>query len=234
MLRDRRTVAVAAVVILLVAAIVVWRSPRRPDESTELPPRRAAATHPADEDARVAANAATPGAPTGIATAAGTSVSTPVGTPSPAATEEAALPDQAQVVSLGRQAASEYRRLAQYPPWSRPFNEEGEDPILRDRMVSPVSSAGPNGEQPILVVFPDQVSFEAPDPVLLYAYLTVDGNRVAAASISGTIMSETLQPLASFAYSDDGSGGDRVPGDAIYTARFDPGADFAPELSETF
>jgi hypothetical protein len=234
MLRDRRTVAGAAVVILLVAAIVVWRSPRHPEESAELPPRRAAGTHAADGAARLAANAVTPGAPSGAATPAGTFASTPVGTPSPAATEEAALPDQAQIVSLGRQAANEYRRLAQYPPWSRPFNEEGEDPILRDRAVSPISAAGPNGEQPILVVFPDQVSFEAPDAVLLYAFLSVDGSRVPAASISGTIMSESLQPLATLAYADDGSGGDRVPGDAIYTVRFEPGADFAPQLSESF
>ncbi len=234
MLRDRRTAAVAAVVILFLAAIVFWRSRTHVDESAETLPRRHAATSADDE--RVAANAAPSAAPAVRATLAGTATTPPPGTPSPAATETsgAALNDQAQVVSLGHQAANEYRRLSQYPPWSRPFNEEGEDPILRDRAVSPVSSAGPNGEQPILVVFPDQVGFEAPDAVLLYAYLSVDGNRVPAASISGTIMSENLQPLATLAYSDDGTGGDRVPGDAIYSARFEPGADFAPDLSESF
>ena len=233
MLRDRRAAAVAAVVILLVLAIVLWRSPRPADDSAGMAPRRAAPT----DEARLAANAApSPATPTAGATAAGTPASPAAGSPSPGATEtsDAGLKDQPQVISLGHQAAKEYRRLAQYPPWSRPFNEEGEDPILRDREVSPVTAGGPNGEQPILVVFPDQVSFEAPDAVLLYAYLSVDGSRVPAAAISGTIMSEKLQPLASLAYVDDGTGGDRVPGDAIYTARFDPGADFAPDLSESF
>jgi len=196
-----------------------------------MPARRTTAS--ASTDARVAANAvagtAAPGAtPTGPAGTAGS------GTPSPAATADATAHDQPQVVSLGRQAANEYRRLAQYPPWSRPFGEDGEDPILRDRQVSPITAGGANGEEPILVVFPDQVSFEAPDAVLLYAYLSIDGNRVPAASISGTIMSESLQPLASLAYADDGTGGDRVPGDNIYTARFEPGDDFAPELSDSF
>ena len=46
-------------------------------------------------------------------------------------------------------------------------------------MSSHDSAAGPNGEDPTLVVFPDQISFEAPDPVLLYAYLSVNGTRVA-------------------------------------------------------
>jgi hypothetical protein len=176
------------------------------------------------------------GANSAPAVVSGSPPATPDGTASPEATVNAEQPlvGQAQVVALARQAAGGYREQAQYPPWSRPFSDEGEDPILRDRLVSPVTGAGPDGAEPILVVFPDQVSFESPDPVLLYAYLSVNDSRVPAASITATITSEDLQPLAPLVYSDDGANGDRMAGDYLYTARFDPGPDFVPDLSESF
>ena len=194
----------------------------------------------ASQPARPEAHPAAAQSPAGALPAQSTPLPSPGATPpagaSPPATADADQPlaGQAQVVALARQAADDYRARAQYPPWSHPFNEEGEDPILRDRLVSPVIAAGPEGEEPTLVVFPDQVSFEAPDAVLLYAYLSVNQARVPAAAISGAITSEDLQPLAALTYTDAGSGGDRVAGDYVYTARFEPGPDFAPELSESF
>ena len=144
------------------------------------------------------------------------------------------LARQPQVVALAARAADEYRQRAQYPPWSQPFDAEGTDPILRDREVSPVTAAGPEGEEPILVVFPEQVSFEAPDPVLLYAYLTRGNDRVPAQAIIGTLTTETLQPLGDFAYHDDGQDGDARAGDAIYSARLQLDDEMLPELSDSF
>lgn len=154
------------------------------------------------------------------------------GTPSPTAAGTPVYTPE--VRPLAQQAVDEYRRLAQFPPWSRPFGDDGEDPILRDREVTMVTAGGPEGAEPILTVFPDQVGFEAPDAVVLYAFLTVAGSRVPAAQVTGEIASEDLEPLAAVAYRDDGAAGDVAAGDLIYTARFAPPADLVPELSETF
>jgi len=231
MFRDRRPVVVAGLVVLLFVSLGLWRVTRPmsgTDRSdTDADTARSAPRSDGGGDRSDAGGAA-------VATPAPAGLRTPVATAAPSGTETASGGSARPVAAIGRQAAADYRRQAQYPPWSRPFNEEGEDPILRDRMVSPITAAGPDGAQPILVVFPQETSFEVPDPVLLYAYLSVNDTRVPAASIAGTLLTGDLQPLAELAYTDDGTGGDQVAGDFLYTARFEPGPDFAPELSESF
>jgi hypothetical protein len=218
---------------VLLAAFAVWRA-ERPVPAPDSDDQRVGAAQPTpqqeapNDDAAAAPRVAAGGTPP-VSPAA-----TAAATPAPRGTESADVLNGPQVVALGQRAAQEYRRLAQYPPWSRPFTDEGEDPILRDRLVSPITATGEDGAEPTLVVFPQQTSFEAPEPVLLYAYLSVNGSRVAANAISGTLLTEDLQPLAQLAYNDDGSDGDPIAGDQIYTARFDPGPDFAPDLSESF
>jgi hypothetical protein len=128
------------------------------------------------------------------------------------------LPEAATAQSLARTTADDYRARARYPRWSQPL-PEGDDPLLRDRQVSPVTSAGPNGDDPTLTVFPDQVSFEAPDSVLLYAFLSAGGQRIAADSIRATVESAEGQQIGEVVYKDDGSDGDLMAGDGIYTAR---------------
>jgi hypothetical protein len=127
------------------------------------------------------------------------------------------LPDGVTAMSLAHTTADDYRQRARYPRWSQPLTD-GEDPLLRDRQVSPVSSSGPGGTDPTLTVFPDQVSFESPEPVVLYAYLSAGGQRIAADEIRATIISEDGQPVAEIEYRDDGGGGDLLAGDGIYTA----------------
>lgn len=222
------------VALVLLALLVLWRQAGGPEagEHASAAPELAAA-RPDAASAAATAGTTTPAAPAsappGTATAA---TMPPEGTPTAdPSLADAALP---QVVSLASRAAEEYRRLAQYPPWSRPFGEDGADPILRDREVSPIEAAGPDGEEPILTVFPDQVGFEAPDPVLLYAFLTRGGERVPAESITATLTTETLQPLTELVFRDDGQDGDRRGGDLVYTARLEFDETFYPELSESF
>lgn len=231
MKRRHRLLAVSS--LLALAALLWWwraAAPRAASDGAGAAGPRAAASAAAPAMApatpaprRIAAAGAT-------ATVAGT-LSPDAGTPTP---EGEDLAGQPQVAALAARAADEYRQRAQYPPWSQPFPAEGGDPILRDREVSPVSAAGPEGEEPVLVVFPEQVGFEAPDPVVLYAYLTRGAERVPAESMVGTLTTETLQPLAEFAYRDDGQDGDGVAGDRVYTARLQLGDDMLPELSDSF
>lgn len=227
--RRRLTLLALAVLVLLLA--LFWLRGGKPEDVAVAPP--AAVPFAARmADATAASTRAAAPAAAHTPTAAGTSAATPEGTPTPA--DDLADAELPEVVSLASRAAEEYREMAQYPPWSRPFGEDGADPILRDREVSPISAAGPDGEEPILTVFPDQVSFEAPEPVLLYAFLTRGGERVPAESIAATLTTELMQPLGEVTFSDDGGEGDRAAGDLVYTARIALDEALYPELSDSF
>jgi hypothetical protein len=139
----------------------------------------------------------------------------------------------ATAVSLAANAAQDYRDRAQYPRWSQPL-APGEDPILRDREVSPVSARGPRDDGAVLTVLPDQIAFEAPDAILLYAYLTANGERIGARSIGGEIVTESLTPLVPLTFGDAGTDGDAIAGDHIYTALYQPAAGQMSGLSESF
>lgn len=129
------------------------------------------------------------------------------------------MPEGATARSLSRITADDYRQRARHPRWSQPLADDEEDPLLRDRKVSPVSSTGPNGEEPTLTVFPDQVSFEAPDSVLLYAFLSVGGQRIAADAIRAIVEDADGNQIGEVTYRDDGDDGDVLAGDGLYTAR---------------
>jgi len=195
---------------------------RAPANGTTLPTRPSASPRPPREAAAKTQSPRT-------ATASAEAEETPT-----AVAEAEPLSDGPTIVSLAAKAADDYRQRAAFPPWSHPL-EDGQDPILRDLEVSPISAAGPNGEAPTLVVFPAQRGFEMPDPALLLAYLTDEsGERVAAESIRATVTTELLQPLAELSYRDDGADGDNAAGDLIYTAVYRPGEKQMPALSQSF
>jgi len=158
--------------------------------------------------------------------------------PSPAlpAEPEAPLPiTRARVATpLGRRTAEEYRRQARYPPSSQPLDDAADDPIARDREVSAITARGPNGEEPTLHVFPARSNFEAPEPAVLYARLTVRNRPVAAREIRGTVTTEALAPLGEIEYRDDGAGGDATAGDRLYTAVVTVPPEAAPKLSQSY
>ena len=234
MTRRRRLIA-ACSVLALVALLWWWRTAPGPhviaSGETAVAPLAAAPKPAADASGPAATAGGAVRTPTPLTIAPATAGTQVAGTPTLAAED---LAGQPQVAALAARAADEYRQRAQYPPWSQPFGADGEDPIVRDRQVSPISAAGEDGEEPILFAFPDQVGFEAPDPILLYAYLTRGDARVPAESITGTLMTENLQPLGEFAYHDDGADGDQVAGDRVYSARLELGDDMLPELSDSF
>jgi hypothetical protein len=129
-----------------------------------------------------------------------------------------ASPTPAALTTLAHAAADDYRRQARYPPSSRPIEAGAQDPILRDREVSQNTFPGPGGRDPALTVFPAHVSFESPDAVVLYAYLSLAGQRVAAARIDGAVVTPDGRTVAQLSYHDDGQGADTASGDALFTA----------------
>jgi hypothetical protein len=139
-----------------------------------------------------------------------------------------ALPSDA----IARRAAADYRRRARYPRSSHPL--DGGDPLETDRQVSRITQRGPSGEEPSLTVYPLATGFEDPEAAVLYAYLAVDGRRIPARAISGRILTDDLQPVAEVEYRDDGTGGDAVANDALYTAVVVPARDSVPALSASY
>jgi hypothetical protein len=146
---------------------------------------------------------------------------------------EEAIVDPDTALRLARETIEDYRRLARYPDYAHPL-EDGEDPILRDRAVSPVTARGPEGEEPTLTVFPERVGFESPERAILYAYLSVQGVPVAPAELRATLVGEDLQPVADLDYRDDGQGGDQVANDHVYTAVYEPAAASTSALSVSY
>jgi len=133
-------------------------------------------------------------------------------------------PDAPQPHPLGASAAEDYRHRARFPRSSQPI-ADGVDPIARDREVTPGRSMGPEGSDPTLVVYPARTGFEAPNPIVIYAYLARHGEKVDAREIRGEVRSQDGTTLASLAFSDDGRAGDAVANDLVYTAVLTPTGD---------
>jgi hypothetical protein len=218
----------SAGILLAIAAVILLQRPFRVDS--------------ADVAARANAPRTSRVVPGGSSTAASDAARRealrahlpPTPNPHPPAPDRAkAEVSGATAVSLAHTAAEDYRARAQYPRWSQPL-APGEDPILRDREVSPVSGRGPRDDGATLTVLPDQVAFESPDTIVLYAYLTARGERVAARSIGGEIVTSSLTPLVQLTFVDGGSGGDAIAGDHIYTALYQPEPGQMSALSESF
>lgn len=150
-------------------------------------------------------------------------------TVTPPAREPASIP-----ASFATAAAEEYRRRARFPRASQPLTDDAEDPIARDREVTPVTSRGPGGAAPVLSVFPAATGFESPETAVLYAELTVGKRRVRARDIRGTVVTEDLTPVGTVEYVDDGTNGDAVADDRVYTATFQPGPEAADVLSRSY
>jgi hypothetical protein len=220
-------IGVATVVVLLLLVAVLWPSLRGDTAlpSPSLNPRRPpepAAERLARGDADAAAPATTP-SPTAV----------PQASAEPTPGDLGDLLDEPKMASVARLAADEYRQRARFPRFSQPL-VDGDDPILRERQVSPIHGRGEGGAEPVLTVFPEQVSFEDPEPVRLYAFLSVGGERVPANAILGELQTADLVPLGPVVFRDDGAGGDGVAGDALYSAVFDLAENLRAELSASY
>ena len=124
---------------------------------------------------------------------------------------------------LARTAANDYRFRARYPRSSFPVTASDDDPIARERVVNPVRSRGPRGDDPSLTVYPALVGFESPDPAIVHAFLAMGDEKVPAKTMQATVITDQLEPIGELQYRDDGTGGDATAGDRIYTAVFLPG-----------
>jgi hypothetical protein len=144
-------------------------------------------------------------------------------------TEMAPMGVLPEVGSLSVKTAADYRQRARFPRASQPI-EDGVDPIARDREVTRGKSAGPEGTDPTLVVWPERTGFEAPNPIVLHAYLVRGERKVDPKALRGEIRTQQGGVLAALDFHDDGSGGDPTANDLVYTAIVAPGAERAVDF----
>src|SRR5262245_30410158 len=217
----RRTVVYAGAAVVLIAALALLFAGGPGAEGTARRPTTDAVPAPAPPP-QATSPTPSPGAAEPVTVLSAIQPGTP-------ARPRPALPPG----GVGRLAADDYRRRARYPHSSEPL-VAGPDPIEQERQVTPITQRGPQGEDPSLTVFPAESGFESPEPAVMYAYLSINGGRVPAAQMYGTLLTEDLQPVGTLQYRDDGTGGDAEAGDGLYTAVVTPGPEAADVLSRSY
>lgn len=212
--------AVAIGILVAVGLWLVWPPRLPPPEGEESGQAKRAAVELRQPRAALGASPLMQSAhPTAAATTAH-----PGATPEILEGEEVVPGPRAAAIAMTKQLIEDYKKRAAYPPESKPVMQE-QDPLLSDREVSPISAGGPDGEDPVLTVFPDQISFEAEETPKIYAHLTVAGEKVAAREITGTVFTQEMVPVGELGFHDDGQEGDAIPGDYVYTATWNPPKD---------
>lgn len=170
---------------------------------------------PASEEARVATGAgaaATPAPPRGRDAAEG----------------RAAIRRSEEHAEAARARAAELRQKARFPPTSRRI-EDNVDPIIEMRAVKERLSPPAEGRKPTLVVFSSSLSYEAPNPIILFAkFLRAypgDQSLRTDAEIVGELRNAAGEVVAEVDLRDDGRERDIEAGDGVFTARLTPDAD---------
>jgi hypothetical protein len=79
-------------------------------------------------------------------------------------------------------------------------------------------------------VWPERTGFEAPSPIVLFAYLVHDEHKVEPKSLRGEIRTQQGGILADLAFNDQGKNGDATANDLVYTAVVAPGRERALEF----
>jgi hypothetical protein len=141
-------------------------------------------------------------------------------------TEIAPMGVMPEVSSVSTKTAEDYERRARFPRSSQPI-EDGVDPIARDREVTRGKSMGPEGTNPTLVVWPERTGFEAPSPIVIFAYLVRDERKVDPTDIVGEIRTQQGGVLAALEFHDDGANGDAQANDLLFTSVVAPGREHA-------
>ncbi|RMH21974.1 MAG: hypothetical protein D6696_04515 [Acidobacteria bacterium] len=149
----------------------------------------------------------------------------------------AAVPTLAQPEPgwLLRETAKDYRAQAAYPENCHVLFPGDADPVRAKRTPSPIVARGENGSGPTLAVWAAEVSFEHPRPVELYARLADTFDKVLRrAVVTGEVVRENGEVVATLDFRDDGLEADAVAGDGVHAVRFELPQELLPELAESF
>jgi hypothetical protein len=124
-----------------------------------------------------------------------------------------------------RATAAALRHKARFPPTSRRI-ENNVNPIVESRAVKERLSPPGQGRKPTLVVFSSALSYEAPNPIILYAKFVRDHPQDLSlrsdAEIAAELWNAADQVVAQVELRDDGQGRDLEAGDGVFTAQLTP------------
>ncbi|MBB3048475.1 hypothetical protein FHR99_002749 [Litorivivens lipolytica] len=150
----------------------------------------------------------------------------------------------ADAPKLADQAAAEYRNLSKYPEWTLPVPAGAPNPILSEREPDTVTRPGPNGAGPALSVWAGEIRYQRGDTVELFAQLQSrpqkDEDILTAPSadakgpwtVTGEVVTQGGDSLASVTFADDGKGADQTAGDGIYSASYTLGEAGQPAVGQ--
>ncbi len=123
------------------------------------------------------------------------------------------------------EAAATLRHRARFPPTSRRI-EDNLDPIVQARAVKERLSPPGQGRKPTLVVFASAHSYEAPNPIILYAKIIrehpQDWTPRADAEVAGELRNDTGVVVAEVDLRDDGQERDIEARDGVFTTQLTP------------
>ena len=128
-------------------------------------------------------------------------------------------PEESEPVRRLRDLAADYRAQADFPGWSHAI-DDGVDPVVRDRTPSAQRSI-PSDLSPVLVIRAEQISFEAPQPIVIHAALEDPDGRIVADAIRGELRDLEGAVVWSGAFQLVLAGEDGAPGPS-YSAQFVP------------
>lgn len=140
-------------------------------------------------------------------------------------------PEQAE---KARAVAATLRQKARFPPTSRRI-EDNLNPITETRAVKERMSPPGQGRTPTLVVFASSYSYEAPNPIILFARFIRqwpdDWSTRTDAEIAGELVNANNEVVAEFELRDDGQERDIEAGDGIFTTRLTPATEDLARLN---
>jgi hypothetical protein len=122
-----------------------------------------------------------------------------------------------------RHAAAWYRTRAALPSDVAALRP-GQDPLIEEDAPHVASGRGPDGAGPVLRAAALHAIFEAPEPVVVHAWVEDDaGSRSSVEWMTVHLRHATgAQPMAVVPAADDGANGDGAAGDSLYTAVYAP------------
>jgi len=124
--------------------------------------------------------------------------------------------------------AADLRHQARFPRTSRRI-EDNLDPIVKARTVQERVSPPGQGRRPTLVVFASSVSYEAPNPIILFAKFIReypdDWATESGGEIAGELTNAEDTVVAQVDFRDDGQERDIEAGDGVFTTILTPSDD---------
>jgi hypothetical protein len=139
-------------------------------------------------------------------------------------------PDDDELTAMQRseqamEVAAKLRHKARFPPTSHRI-EDNYNPLLKTRTVKERLSPPGQGRSPTLVVFASALSYEAPNPIILFARFIRDypgdWSIRTDAEIAGELVNAADEVVAQVDLRDDGQERDVEAGDGVFTARLEP------------